>query len=71
MKQHAGKFADTRSVCVYVAKSEETASGITLYEPFELYDDLDTIVALQESSAEDASFFHAEICFTFRPDFRL
>ena len=39
--------------------------GITPYEPSELFNALDTIVALEESSAEDASFFQAEICFTF------
>ena len=40
------------------------ASGITPYEPSELYNALDTIVALQESIA-DASFFQEEICFIF------
>ena len=34
------------------------------YEPSELYNALDTIVALEESSA-DASFFQMKICFTF------
>ena len=32
------------------------ASGITPYEPSELYNALDTIVALEESIANDASF---------------
>ena len=41
------------------------ASGITPYEYSELYNALDTIVALEESSAEDAIFFQAEICFIF------
>ena len=41
------------------------ASGITPYEPSELYNALDTIVALQESIAEDACFFQEEICFIF------
>ena len=41
------------------------ASEITPYEPSELYNALDTIVALQESVAEDASFFQEEICFIF------
>ena len=41
------------------------ASGITPYEPSELYNALDTIVALEESIAKDASFFQAEICFIF------
>ena len=41
------------------------ASGITPYEHSELYNALDTIVASEESSAEDANFFQAEICFIF------
>ena len=41
------------------------ASGITPYEPSELYNALDTIVTLEESIAKDASFFQAEICFIF------
>ena len=41
------------------------ASGITPYEPSELYNALDSIIAVEESSAENASFFQAEICFTF------
>jgi len=66
-------IADTRSVCVHVgilvnrhkkSRNEEKASGITRYEPSELYNALDTIVALEESSA-DASFFQAKICYTF------
>ena len=46
-------------------KRKIKASGITPYEPSELYNAQDTIVALEESSVEDASFFQAEICFTF------
>ena len=41
------------------------ASGITPYEPSELYNALDTIVALEESITKDASFFQAKICFIF------
>ena len=46
------------------SRNEEKASGTTRYDPSELYNALDTIVALEESSA-DASFFQAKICFTF------
>ena len=41
------------------------ASGITPYEHSELYNALDSIIAVEESGAENASFFQAEICFTF------
>ena len=76
-KQHVGKYCrHPIGVCPRgnscqqaqekVEKREKIkASGITPYEHSELYNTLDTIVALEESSAEDGSFFQAEICFIF------
>ena len=47
------------------------ASGITPYEPSELYNALDTIVALEESIAKDASFFPSGNLLYIQQDFCL
>ena len=62
------RFVSTWEFLSTGTRSRETRKKLwgylTRYEPSELYNALDTIVALVESSA-DASFFQAKICFTF------
>ena len=71
-KQHVGKYCrhsiglcprgnSCQQAQEKVEKREKIkASGITPYEHSELYNTLDTIVALEESSAEDENFFQAK-----------
>ena len=76
-KQHVGKYCrhsiglcPRGNSCQQAQEKVEKrgkikASGITPYEHSELYNAWDKIVALEESSAEGASFFQSEICFIF------